>query len=152
MDKAPYSPSTPLAEAKSHTLIYQELVTRADKRRLYTQISREETANSPLGSEYFPRRHEMKLRKSQMKLRKNEVKVRRNLPFPPWRFLISSVESQNFPLPLLPYLLSFQKPSSFGKTNFQDWKVSFPPLETFFSSVGNVILTERAHDSFLRLL
>lgn len=151
MDKAPYSPSRPLAEAKFHSSIYQELVTRADKRRLYTQISREETANSSLESKYFPPRRKMKVPKSQMKLRKNEVKVRRNLPSPPWRFLISSVENQP-PSPRLPYLLSSRKRFSFGKTNFQGWKVSFPPLESLFSTVGNVILTERAHDSFLRLL
>ena len=102
MDKAPYSPSRPLAEAKFHTLIYQELVTRADKRRLYTQISREETANSSLGSKYSPPRREMKLRKSQMKLRKKQIKVPKNLPSPPWRFLISSVESQSLPTPSSP--------------------------------------------------
>ena len=47
-----------------------------------------------------------------MKVRKKQIKVRRNLPSPPWQFRISSVESQSIPLPLLPYLLSFQKRSS----------------------------------------
>ena len=43
-----------------------------------------------------------------MKVRKKQIKVRRKLPSPPWQFRISSVESQSIPLPLLPYLLSFQ--------------------------------------------
>ena len=129
MDKAPYSPSRPLTEAKFHTLIYQELVTRAGKRRLYTQISSEETANSSLRSKYSPPRREMKVRKNEMKLRKKQIKVPKNLPSPPWRFLISSVESQSLPTPA-PHLLSFQKRFSFGKTNFQGWRVCFPPLGT----------------------
>ena len=33
----------------------------------------------------------------------------------------------------------FQKLSSLGKINFQRWKLSFPPLESFFSNGGNFL-------------
>ena len=38
---------------------------------------------------------------------------------------------------------TFQKLSSLGKRNFQRWKLSFPPLENYFSSVGNLVFLPR---------
>ena len=94
-----------------------------------------------------------------MKVRKTQIKVRKNLPPPPWRFLISSVESQSRPTLSSPICqVSKNAPalekqiSKAGNLGFLPWKGYFPPLESLFSTLGNAILAERAHDSFLRTL